>query len=221
MLVAPSALPVGGAVRVPRARRASLEKPLRISVRRRWGEQKMGSERRYVAVDLHRKNMYVVIQDEEGREVLRRSFEHSAQGEAELRAQLRPEDQVVLEATTGAHRLACRLESTGAAVSIADPQRARLVGFRGKKTDYRDCLALLELLRSGYLVTVWRPDARTREIRQLTRERQGYNKAITQFKNRVRAVLADEGLTAPSNLWEPAGTAWLEAQTLSPAAAAV
>jgi transposase len=100
-------------------------------------------------------------------------------------------------------------------VQVVDPQQCRLVGLRGKKTDYRDCCALLTHLRTGSLVTVWRPDAQTRHIRQLTAERQAYNGQIVQCKNRLRALLRDEGLDSPRNLFTAEGEAWLAAQPLS------
>ena len=90
----------------------------------------------------------------------------------------------------------------------------RLVGMRGKKTDYRDCQALLKLLRTDELPIIWRPDGETRELRQLTRERAAYNRTIVQMKNRIRALLTEEGLQPPTAPWTPAGTAWLAGQSL-------
>jgi transposase len=66
------------------------------------------------------------------------------------------------------------------------------------------------------LVAVWRPDAATREIRQLTQERQAYNQSIVQIKNRIRALLWEEGLTAPEHLWTKEGMAWLDEHPLAP-----
>jgi transposase len=169
---------------------------------------------RDVAFDLHRKNLFVVIMDPTGNELLARRFPTSVAGETELLQHLQPGDRVVIEATTGAHRWANRLESTGAHVSIADPQQARLVGLRGKKTDYRDCRALLKHLRSGELATIWRPDRTTREIRPLTRERVAYNQSIVRLKNRVRALLWEEGIELPSMAWDDVEASWLTEQSL-------
>lgn len=171
---------------------------------------------RMVAVDHHSKTNFVVIHAAAGEEVLRRRFPTDRAGEEKLVAQLRPGDVVVLEATAGSHRLANRLEGSGAVVRVIDPQHARLVGMRGKKTDYRDCLALLELLRSNSLVDVWRPDPETRETRQLTRERQGYNQSIVRLKNRIHALMHEEGLSGASDLWSEQGQQWLSEQTLRP-----
>jgi transposase len=140
---------------------------------------------------------------------------------AALRELLRAGDRVVLEATTGSHHLAAVLERSGAQVFVADPQACRLVGMRGKKTDYRDCQALLRHLRAGELATVWRPDASTRQQRYWTREREAYNQTATRLKNRIRALLREEGYEAPVPLWTSAGSAWLDGLPLSPAVQAI
>jgi transposase len=171
---------------------------------------------RLIAVDIHRQTLFVVMADAAGQELWHRRFPATVAGETTLLEQLQLGDQVVLEATNGAFRLANRLEGTGATVLIADPQHARLLGLRGKKTDYRDCRALLEHLRAGTLVAVWRPDVATREIRQLTRERQAYNQAIVALKNRIRSLLGDEGIAAPEKRWTQEGQAWLAEQPLPP-----
>jgi transposase len=171
--------------------------------------------RRRIAVDLHRRSIYVLIY-EAGREVLRRRFTHDAAGITALVKVLGPGDQVVMEVTTGVFRLANRLESAGAEVFVLDAQETRAVGLKGKKTDYRDCRALLRYLDDPEPPVVWRPDLHIREIRQLTRERFAFNQALTRLKNRVRGLLADEGLQPPTGPWEPAGRAWLDEQVLSP-----
>jgi transposase len=169
---------------------------------------------RDVAVDLHRKTLFVVIVDADGTELLVRRFPATVAGEAELLQHLQPGDRVVVEATGGAHRFANRMESGGAVVVIADPQQTRLVGLRGKKTDYRDCRALLTHLQSGVLATIWRPDRTTREIRQLTRERAAYNQSIVRLKNRIKALLWEEGLELATAAWEDLPSAWLAEQPL-------
>ena len=171
---------------------------------------------RLVAVDCHRHTWFVVVEEPDGTESLVRRFPVSLAGERELIAGLQPGDQIVMEATFGVFRLAERLESTGAQVTVIDPGQSPLVGLRGKKTDYRDCRALLKAWRAGALVAVWRPDPLTRQIRQLTSERMAYNGTIVRFKNRITALLWDEGLEAPTSLWTPEGAAWLPEQPLRP-----
>jgi transposase len=170
-----------------------------------------------VAVDVHKERLAVLAQDRDGVELWRRRFPATAAGEAELRACLQPEDRVVLEATRGSHRLALQLEMSGASVLILDPGQASLIGHRGKKTDYRDCRALLKHFHSGDYATVWRPDAATRALRFLTGERLSLNQGITRTKNRMKALLHEEGLVAPGELlWTEDGLRWLAVQPLPP-----
>jgi transposase len=171
----------------------------------------------HVAIDVHDRTLLVVAVDAEtGEERLRRRFAHNHTGVEDLAARLGPGDSVVMEATRGSHSLANRLDRTGATVLIADAQRCRSIGLRGKKTDYRDCLALLTLLRCGELPTIWRPDAATRERRQLSRERHSANHQVTQLKNRLIALLREEGLFPPAKelLFGPEGDVWLAALAL-------
>ena len=140
--------------------------------------------RRKVALDIHRRSIYVLIY-EGAREVLRRRFTHDAAGVAALLAVLRDGDRLV---TTGVFRLANRLESVGVEVFVLDPQETRAVGLKGKKTDYRDCCALLRYLDEPQIPAVWRPNLQIRELRQLTRERFAFNQGLTRMKNRVRGL---------------------------------
>src|SRR5436190_19633079 len=89
-----------------------------------------------VAVDLHRRNLFVLVAERSGREVRHQRMPHSETGIAQLLALLGPGDRVVLEAKGGAHALARRLESTGAQVLLADPTENRLVEMRGKMNVY-------------------------------------------------------------------------------------
>lgn len=174
---------------------------------------------RDVALDVHKKHwVWVAVDRATGAEVCRRRLP-AREAEEELLRSLRSGDRLVMEATRGSHRLANRLETTGAAVLVVDAAQAQLLGRGGKKTDYRDCCALLQHLRADSLVVVWRPDAETRELRQLAREREALNQSIVHLKNRIQALLYEEGLPHPGEaLWTAAGGDWLAKQNLPGAA---
>ena len=170
-----------------------------------------------VAVDVHQERYAVLAHDREANELWRRRFPATPAGEAALLERLQPGDRVLMEATRGSHRLADRLEASGAQILVVDAAQPRLVARNGKKSDYRDCAALLKHLRGGDYAEVWRPDPATRELRCLAGERLAYNKAITQFKNRIRALLHEEGVCFPgAALWGETGVEWLATQQLSP-----
>lgn len=177
--------------------------------------EQAGREPYDVAVDLHRKTLFVLVATRDGTELQHLRVPNTTAGQEKLLALIRPGDRVVIEATTGAHAWADRLEQAGGTVFIGDPGENRLVGHRGKKTDYRDCRALLKLLRSGELKTVWRADTATRELRYLSGERRFINKGLVAVKNRLMAVLIDQGLRPPKPPWTAEGAAWLSEQELS------
>ena len=86
---------------------------------------------RDIAIDVHKRTLFVVAADAEGVELWHRRFATTLEEEAQLLGELGPEDRVVLESTCGVHRLANRIESTGAKVVVIDPQHCRLLGLRG------------------------------------------------------------------------------------------
>jgi transposase len=177
---------------------------------------------RDIAIDVHKKHwVWVAVDRATGTEVCRRRLP-AREAEEWLLGWVQSGDRVVMEATRGSHRLANRLETTGAMVLVVDAAQARLIGRNGKKTDYRDCRALLQHLRADSLVVVWRPDAETRELRQLSKERVALNQSIVHFKNRLQALLYEEGLQHPGEmLWTSAGGEWLSAQKLRGAASGI
>lgn len=174
------------------------------------------------AIDVHKKHwVWIAVDRETGAEICRRRLP-AREAEEWLLRWLQSGDRVVMEATRGSHRLANRLETTGATVLVVDAAQARLLGRNGKKTDYRDCWALLKHLRAESLVVVWRPDAETRELRQLAREREALNQAIVHLKNRIQALLYEEGLQHPGEiLWLDGGGKWLAKQKLPGAAGGI
>ena len=62
-----------------------------------------------MAIDCHQRRRFVLACDPEGNELWHRRFATTAAGEADLLRQVEAGDRVVLEATTGAFRLAKRL----------------------------------------------------------------------------------------------------------------
>ena len=141
---------------------------------------------RFIGMDVHRDWCEVAVA--EGGE-LRSGERVKAEPEAlELFAQsLAPDDEVVLEATFGAARIAEIIEPHVARVVVADPRR--LAKADSRKTDRRDARKLARLLASGFLDEVWTPDEATRSLRRLVARRASIVKARTRAKNEVHAAL--------------------------------
>ncbi len=128
----------------------------------------------------------------------------------ELFAQsLASDDQVVLEATFGAAKIAKLIEPHVARVVVCDARRLSSSGSR--KTDRRDAKKLAQLLASGYLDEVWAPDETARTLRRLVARRASLMRARTRAKNEVHAALGRNLCPRPpmKDLFGKSGRRWL------------
>ena len=87
------------------------------------------------------------------------------------RNRLKPEDQVVLEATTHCWAVVRALEPFVARVVVSNPMATKAIAKAKVKTDKVDASVLAHLLRLGYLPEVWQPDHATRDLREWTARR--------------------------------------------------
>ncbi len=104
---------------------------------------------------------------------------------------------VVLEAGRKSWWVAARLESQAEAVWVVDPLEVRRLQGRQPKTDRRDAAALARWAAKGALTPLWRPEAQTMELRELTRGRAGVVRLETQLRNLLRSLCVRHGLEPP------------------------
>ena len=143
---------------------------------------------RSIALDIHRDFCEVAIK--EGGEVRLRGRIKTSTEELELFARsLAPDDQVALEATGPADRIARILEPHVARVVVANTRKVRAIAESKVKTDKVDAQTLCELLDAGFLPAVWRPDEPTRALRALLGRRERMVRSRTRAKNAVHAAL--------------------------------
>lgn len=128
---------------------------------------------------------------------------------------LRPDDRVVLEATTNTWAIVELLEAHAGAVVVSNPARTRAIADAKKKTDTIDAATLAELLAADYLPVVWQPDGETRALRRRVAARAALVSERTRLRNRISAVLIRNLLHCPaSDAFGKRGRAWLEAVAL-------
>jgi transposase len=129
---------------------------------------------------------------------------------------LRPDDQVVLEATTNTYAVVRVLRPHVGRVAIANPLRTRAIAEAKIKTDKIDAAVLAQLLAAGFLPEVWMPDESTAELRRQVARRTQLVRQRTRLKNQIHAILA-RNLIPPcpaADLFGHKGRAWLHRQTL-------
>jgi transposase len=170
---------------------------------------------RSIALDVHRDFCEVAIK--EGEEVRSAGRIKTTRADLELFARsLAPDDQVALEASGPALRIARIIEPHVGRVVIANPRRLRAIAEAKVKTDKVDARTLCELLAAGFLPAVFAPDEQTRALRRRLARRAALVRQRTRAKNELHAVLARnlKGRPPMSDVFGVRGREWLAALEL-------
>jgi transposase len=87
---------------------------------------------------------------------------------------------------------------------------------RKTKTDRRDAVHLLDLLRHGRFPTIWLPDPAVRDQRTLVTHRMRLVRMRTMVKNAMHAIALNYRLALGPSLFTRVGVAQLQALSLPP-----
>jgi len=170
---------------------------------------------RYVGIDLHKHLIVGHVVDAAGKTV--DAFRYESVDATTLahigRKRLKPEDQVVLEATTHCWAVVRGLEPFAGRVVVSNPMATQAIAKAKVKTDKVDAAVLAHLLRLGYLPEVWQPDQATRHLREWTSRRSRIVGQRTAVINRLRSTLAQRLLHCPYEMTSPAARNWIGGQT--------
>ena len=99
-------------------------------------------------------------------------------------------------------------------VSVANPHETSLIGDQKVKSDRLDAKRLAVLIRVDALSASYIPPDEFREARKLVRRRKALVDDRTSAKNRVRAALADRGITYDGDLFGEEGREFLADEEL-------
>ena len=129
---------------------------------------------------------------------------------------LKPDDEIVLEATGNTSAIVRLLSPFVARVVIANPNQVRAIAWAKVKTDKIDARVLAKLHASGFLPEVWMPDEETEARRRVSAERTQLVAQMTRLKNRIHSVLHAHLIPPyPGTLFSQRGRAWLAALPLA------
>ena len=143
-----------------------------------------------IGIDLGKRKSYVVM--EEGGEVVKEGYtETSKEGFEEFFGGV-VHANVVVEASSSTNRVAALLE--GHNLTVANPMKVKVIAQSVKKTDKIDAHTLLDLYKKDYLPESWLPDRKTRDLRDLCRNRDFLVRQRTAVKNRIRYLMYIEGV---------------------------
>ena len=178
-----------------------------------------------VGCDLHDKNMLIKIAHNRGKPT-QKSFGNTISGRKIMIKALKKQaseagDATVVfayEASYMGFGLYDELTDAGFQCHVLAPTKiARSVKHRRRKTDARDAERLLEIVRGHVLggnkmPSVWIPDHRTRDDRELVRMRLEVGKKITAVKSQILVLLKRNSFRKPQkmgNNWTKRHREWL------------
>jgi len=126
--------------------------------------------------------------------------------------------RVAFEATRN-HRFVYECLQDHLDVTVANPAKTGLIGDQAVKNDRLDAKRLAVLLRADALPSSYVPPDELRDARKLVRQRRSLVENRTAAKNRLKAVLAERGITYNGNVASQEGREFLadEELPLSPA----
>jgi transposase len=146
-----------------------------------------------IGLDLAKSVFHVIGLNTHGKIALKRSLR---------RAQLlgffarQPNCLVAMEACSGAHDWARKLQHQGHQVKLIPAQRVKAF-VQGNKTDFNDALGIAEAALRPEIRTVRVKTEAEQDLQLLNQSRQGLIKRRTMVINQVRALLLERGIPIP------------------------
>jgi transposase len=170
---------------------------------------------RIVALDIHRSFAQVAIL-ESGKIRDAGKIDLERRRLLQFARKLKPDDEIVIEATGNTSAVVRLLSPFAGRVVIANPLLVRAIAWAKVKTDKIDAAVLAKLHASGFLPEVWMPDEQTETRRRVVAERTQLVSQMTRLKNRIHSVLHANLIPLyKGTLFSKRDRAWLEAQPLA------
>src|SRR5712691_5411390 len=170
----------------------------------------------FVGCDLHTRQQQVAVLDTTTGEILEQQLLHEGTVVEDFYAALPRPVTVGIESTGYAIWFHTLLQRLGHTVLVGDAAKIRAMVVRKTKTDRRDALHILDLLRHDRFPTIWVPDPAARDLRALLAHRMRLVRIRTMVKNGLHAIALNYRLARGSKLLRQAGLAQLHALPLPP-----
>jgi transposase len=165
---------------------------------------------------LHTRTQQVAVLNTDTGEVSEHQLVHEGTTVEEFYAALPRLVTVGIESTGYAVWFHTLMRRLGHALLVGDAAKIRAMVVRKTKTDWRDALHILDLLRHDRFPTIRVPDPATRDLRALLTHRMRLVRIRTMVKNGLHAIALNYRLVRGSKLLRRAGLAQLQALVLPP-----
>jgi transposase len=174
-------------------------------------------EKRFIGLDVHKH--YVTVGGMSGKQeiVLRTRDVEMGRFRAWAKENLRPSDEVVLEATTSTWDIYDTVAPLVGRVVVANAGEVKQIANARVKTDNQDVLRLVRLLILNMVPEAWVPPVEVRQLRALISYRWRLVKMGTMIQNRLHSVLQGHNIEAPAGkIQTEENLAWWQKISLSP-----
>lgn len=147
----------------------------------------------YMGIDHHKQYSHITLMDKEGN-ILRSGRIENLRSEVEEFLQGANERVVaVVEASRSSYAMVDLMRRMGVKVKLAHPKELRAIAAAKIKTDKRSSETLAHLLRTDLIPEVYQRNEENRRSQRVLRQRVFFVRVLTRVKNRIRALLAQQG----------------------------
>jgi len=148
---------------------------------------------KYIGMDVHKEAIAVAVMNGDGKLVMESIIETKASTILQSIQGIRGDLHVTFEEGTWAAWLYDLLKPHVTELVVCDP-RKNTVMKQGNKSDKIDARKLADLLRGGYLPSVYHGENGLRTLKELARSYLTISKDLTRVMNRVKALYRSWGI---------------------------
>lgn len=150
----------------------------------------------YVGVDLHKEQSWFYIMDENGRKMSSKSISNELKILKEYFKSIPQPFELAVESTYNWYFFVDLAEKYADKVYLANSYELKAFAKRNKKTDKIDAKLIADILRKGYLPTVYITDKKTRQLKERLHYRMNLVKDRSRIIFRLKALLDRLGYKA-------------------------
>ncbi len=148
---------------------------------------------KYIGMDIHKEAISIAVMNGDGKLVMESIIETKASTILQFVQGLRGDLHVTFEEGTWAAWLYDLLKPHVTELIVCDPRKNALMK-EGNKSDKIDARKLVDLLRGGYLRSVYHGENGLRTLKELARSYLTISKDLTRVMNRVKALYRSWGI---------------------------
>jgi len=148
----------------------------------------------YVGVDLHKERSWFYIMDENGNRLSSKSISNELKVLKEYFESIPKPFRLAVEATYNWYFFVDLAEEFADKVYLANSYELKAFAKRNKKTDKIDAKLIADILRKGYLPSVYIANKETRQLKESLRYRMNLVKDRSRVIYRLKALLDKLGL---------------------------